>query len=156
MHAVGVSDFESYIDYLEVDPDEFIHLFNEMDMRSGELSEAIAYLNSILASISSSVVVVNRDYLVEVWNPMSEELWGLRKEEALGQSFFSLDIGLPVEKLKHAIRSVFSGENGHEAIEVAATNRRGLAVQLQGSTTPLINRNHEISGVIIILELMPG
>jgi two-component system, chemotaxis family, CheB/CheR fusion protein len=28
MQMVGVKDFESYIDYLEVDPDEFIHLFN--------------------------------------------------------------------------------------------------------------------------------
>ena len=36
---------------------------------------------------------------VTEWNDGLEELWGLRADEVVGQHFFNLDIGLPVEQL---------------------------------------------------------
>jgi two-component system, chemotaxis family, CheB/CheR fusion protein len=148
-------ELETMNEELQATNEELETLNSEMGMRTGELNEVIAYLNSILASFSDSVVVINKDYLVEVWNPTSEELWGVRKEEALGQSFFGLDIGLPVEQLKHSIRTVLKGENGRESFEITGTNRRGQTIQLQGSTTPLYNRDQKIAGVILILEPEP-
>jgi hypothetical protein len=60
-----------------------------------------------------------------------------------------------VEKLKHSIRTVLKGENGRESFEITGTNRRGQTIQLQGSTTPLYNRDKKIAGVILILEPEP-
>ena len=39
-----------------------------------------------------------------VWNRQAEELWGLRPEEAVGQHFLNLDIGLPTDQLRPLIR----------------------------------------------------
>lgn len=145
-------ELETMNEELQATNEELETLNNELSTRTGEINEVNAYLNSILTSLSSSVLVINKDYLLEVWNPKAEELWGLRKEEVLGQSFFSLDIGLPVEQLKQPIRAVLSGEVGHEVFEIGVTNRRGQALRLRGSTTPLFNPRQEIAGVIMIFE----
>ena len=145
-------ELETMNEELQATNEELETLNIELNMRTGEINEVNAHLNSILTSLAGSVMVVNRDYLVEVWNTKSEDMWGLRKEEVLGQSFFSLDIGLPVEQLKRPIREVLSGENGNEIFEMGAKNRRGQNVHLRCSTTPLFNREHEIDGVILILE----
>lgn len=145
-------ELETMNEELQATNEELETLNSELSMRTGEINEANAYLNSILSSLSSGVVVVNRDYLVEVWNPKADDLWGLRKEKVLGQSFFSLDIGLPVDQLKHPLRGVLSGENGQAMFTIEATNRRGQNICLRGSITPLFNRQEEIAGVILILE----
>jgi two-component system, chemotaxis family, CheB/CheR fusion protein len=145
-------ELETMNEELQATNEELETLNSEMSMRTGEINQVNAYLNSILASLSTSVVVVNRDYLVEIWNPKSEDMWGLRKNEVLGQSFFSLDIGLPVEKLKRPIRGRLNGEDGFEVFEIGATNRRGQSIQLRCSTSPLYNRQEEVAGVILILE----
>ena len=48
---------------------------------------------------------------ISIWNYMVEDLWGLRTDEVLGQSIFSLDIGLPVEQLLTPIRDSLSEKN---------------------------------------------
>jgi two-component system, chemotaxis family, CheB/CheR fusion protein len=145
-------ELETLNEELQATNEELETLNNEMTMRTDEVNDVNAYLNSILASFSSSIVVVNKDYLVEVWNPKSEDLWGVRKQEVFGQSFFSLDIGLPVDELKRSIRAILAGDSREEKISISAINRRGQKIELQGNITPLNSRPRGISGAILILE----
>jgi two-component system CheB/CheR fusion protein len=117
---------------------EEMHTVNEeLRERSEELNEANTYLESILTSLRAGVIVVDRDLMVRVWNHWSEEEWGLRTDEVVGKNVFNLDIGLPVEHLREPLRRLLASPDGHEAEEIDAVNRRGRAVRIRVTLTPL-------------------
>ena len=125
---------------------------DELRMRTGELDEVNDFLESMLISQQGGLVVIDRDMRISVWNDHSAELWGVRGDEAPGQHFLNLDIGLPVEELRGPIKAVLVGETGSERIELAATNRRGKEFQCLVSLSPLLNRDREVRGVILLAE----
>ena len=125
---------------------------DELRMRTGELDEVNDFLESMLVSQRGGLVVIDRDLRITVWNDQSGELWGLRPDEAPGQHFLNLDIGLPVEELRQPIRTILSGESEHETLMLTATNRRGKEFNCQVSLSPLVNRDRQINGVILLME----
>ena len=86
---------------------------DELRIRTGELDEANDFLESLLVSQRGGLVVIDRDLRISVWNDQSAELWGLRSDEAPGQHFLNIDIGLPVEELRQPIKTILSGESEH-------------------------------------------
>lgn len=129
---------------------------DELRMRTGELDEANDFLESLLVSQRGGLVVIDADLRIIVWNDHSAELWGLRPDEAPGQHFLNIDIGLPVEELRQPVKSVLAGAADHLTVELAATNRRGREFGCQVSMTPLLNRVGQIRGVILLMEEIPS
>ncbi len=129
---------------------------DELRMRTGELDEANDFLESLLVSQRGGLVVIGRDLRISVWNDHSAELWGLRSDEAPGQHFLNIDIGLPVEDLRQPIKSILSGESDHLTVDVDATNRRGREFRCHVSMVPLINRARDILGTILLMEEIPS
>jgi two-component system CheB/CheR fusion protein len=125
---------------------------DELRMRTGELDETNDFLESLLLSQQGGLVVVDSDLRISVWNDQSAELWGLRTDEAPGQHFLNIDIGLPVEELRQPIKAMLAGDTDHETIDLDATNRRGREFRCRLSLTPLINRARQIRGVILLME----
>jgi len=87
---------------------------------------------------------------VQVWNAHSSELWGLRSDEAEGESLLDLDLGLPVEKLGGALRAVLNGESRVE-LRLEATNRRGRPIDCRIVALPL-SEGPDVSGTILLME----
>jgi two-component system, chemotaxis family, CheB/CheR fusion protein len=125
---------------------------DELRMRTAELDEINDFLESMLISQRGGLVVIDRDLRVSVWNDRSADLWGIRPDEAPGQHFLNLDIGLPVEELREPIRAVLSGDSEHVTVDLDATNRRGRELRCRVSLTPLVNRDHAVRGVILLME----
>jgi len=125
---------------------------DELRMRTGELDEANDFLESMLISQRGGLVVIDRDLRISVWNDQSAELWGLRTDEAPGQHFLNIDIGLPVEELRSRLRAVLAGDSGPDTVDLDATNRRGREFRCRVSLTPLINRAAQIRGAILLME----
>jgi two-component system CheB/CheR fusion protein len=100
---------------------------DELRSRGREVDQVNAFLETVLTSLGTGVIVVDDEQRVKIWNDQAEDMWGLRSSEAEGQYLMSLDIGLPVEKLKAPIRAVLAGEmdGGREVVEVDAVNRLG-------------------------------
>jgi len=98
---------------------------NEELRRTDELDEAGAFMESILGGLASAVV--DADLRVSMWNRAAEDMWGVRSDEARGESLMGLDIGLPVDELMSTLRHCLSGTSAREQTEVEATNRRGGA-----------------------------
>jgi two-component system, chemotaxis family, CheB/CheR fusion protein len=69
-----------------------------------------------------------------------------------GQNFFNLDIGLPMDQLRSAIRSCLAGEANRSAFVVTATNRRGKPIECRVSGSPLADSNREARGVILMID----
>jgi two-component system CheB/CheR fusion protein len=137
---------------LQATNEELQTINDELRMRTGELDETNDFLESLLLSQRGGLVVVDSDLRISVWNDQSAELWGLRTDEAPGQHFLNIDIGLPVEELRQPIKAILAGDTDDETIDLDATNRRGREFRCRLSLTPLINRARQIRGVILLME----
>jgi two-component system CheB/CheR fusion protein len=112
-----------------------------------------SFLETVLTTMGMAVIVLDRDQQVRSWNTHARELWGLTPEEAEGQHLFSLDIGLPMAKLRRQLKGVLSGQSGREQLVVEATNRRGRSFQCQVTFLRLGTIGEDGSpGAVIMME----
>jgi two-component system CheB/CheR fusion protein len=114
-----------------------------------------SFLESILFSMRTGVVVLNSDFQTQVWNRKSEDLWGVRSEEVRGKNFLNLDIGLPVQKLTQPIRSCLNGEAEEVELVLDCTNRRGKPIKCAVTCIPLTGSDGA-RGVILCVEEAGG
>jgi two-component system CheB/CheR fusion protein len=145
-------ELETMNEELQSTNEELSTINEQLRQRTEELNRMNAFLESILGSLHGRVVVLDAKQSIVSWNHRAEDLWGLRSEEAHGHSLFSLDIGLPVDKLKTAIRACLIGESSHEEVTVDATNRRGKAIKCRVTCTPIIGLNQDRQGTILMME----
>ena len=145
-------ELETMNEELQSSNEELQTINAELHLRSEELNQVNVFLESILTSMRSGVVVLDRELHVQIWNHKTEDLWGLRSAEVQGQHFLNLDIGLPVEQLRQPLRSCLSGECETIALMLKATNRRGKAIQCEVTCTTLISPERKIRGVIMLLK----
>ena len=101
-------------------------------------------------------MVLGRDMQVQAWNRQAQELWGLRQEEAVGQHFLNLDIGLPTDRLRALIRRTLTGENGPQQATVAAINRRGRSIEVRVLGSALRSGADDAAGIILTMEELDG
>jgi two-component system CheB/CheR fusion protein len=123
----------------------------ELRLRTGELDGLNVFLRSILTSLQTAVVVVDRDFAVRIWNVEAEDMWGLRADEVEGKNFLNLEIGLPVERLRGPIRLCLSGQSTNEQLAVPAINRRGRAIECRVTCTPLLGQE-DVTGALLLIE----
>jgi two-component system CheB/CheR fusion protein len=123
---------------------------DEMRLRTDDLNLANAFLESVLGSLRSGVVVVDRQLQVTAWNKQAQELWGLRAEEVYGKPLLELDFGLPVEQVP--LTAILAGKKQRVELTLPATNRRGRAIQVHVTCTPFLGPQGERQGVVLLME----
>ncbi|MBK1986254.1 PAS domain S-box protein [Sphaerospermopsis aphanizomenoides BCCUSP55] len=121
----------------------------ELSQRTLELNRNNVFIISILKSLQTGMVVIDKSFNILIWNHLLEDLWGLRTEEVINKSLFSLDIGLPLEKLRSPIRDSLFGKTKFQEMILDATNRRGKLIKCYIAITPLIDK--EIEGVVLMM-----
>jgi two-component system, chemotaxis family, CheB/CheR fusion protein len=132
--------------------EELESMNDEMRVRTGELDKINSFLESILGSVRIGVIALDSEMRVQMWNAKSEDLWGLRTNEVLGQHFLSLDIALEMEPLKQPIRAILSGETDHSKSIQKTLNRRGRPIECK---IAMVSRNSHADGaqgVILLME----
>jgi two-component system CheB/CheR fusion protein len=147
-----VEELETMNEEMQSTNDELQTINDELGLRTAELNQLNAFLESIWAGLGGAVVVLDPDLRVLVWNHGSEDLWGARQEEVQGQHFLNLDIGLPVDQVRPALRQAMSSEDGARSTMVDATNRRGRPVRCRVTCSPLVGNDKSVRGVIVVME----
>jgi hypothetical protein len=66
-----------------------------------------------------------------------------------------LDIGLPADQIRPALRQAMSAEDGSRTTMVDATNRRGRPVRCRVTCSPLAGSDKSVRGVIVVVEPQP-
>jgi two-component system CheB/CheR fusion protein len=145
-------ELETMNEELQSTNEELQTMNDELRNRSTELNSNNAFLEAVFTSLRSAVVVLDRELRVQVWNTGALDMWGLRPDEALGASFFNLDIGLPVGELHQPIREVLSGGAMHRELALPATNRRGKSVRCRVAIAPLLGVDRAVTGTILLIE----
>jgi two-component system CheB/CheR fusion protein len=149
-------ELETMNEELQSSNEELRALNDQIQVRSEELRRVNTYLHSILASLRAAVVVLNGDLEVEVWSEKAQELWGLRHDEVQGQPFLSLDIGLPVERLREPIlQGLNYGPRGAEVL-LDGINRRGRPIRCRITCTRLNNGQGSPGAILLMEEVSRG
>jgi len=132
---------------------EELHTINaQLRQRETGLTAATAFLKAILANIPAGVIVVDRNLKVEMWSSRAQDLWGARADEVEGRNLLTLDIGLPVERLRECIDACLTTRSAIGELTLDAVNRRGKAIRCKISCTPLEGPAGDIRGVILFTE----
>ena len=106
--------------------EELQTLNDELRVRTVEVNQVNAFLESILTGLRGGVVVVDDELVVRVWNERAEQLWGLRDHEAHR-------LALPQPRHRAAGRDAarrpapgaVGGRSDHSDLRVASVNRFG-------------------------------
>jgi two-component system CheB/CheR fusion protein len=145
-------ELETMNEELQSTNEELQTINEELRRRTEELHGANAFLDVIMTSLGSGVVVIDSEFNIKVWNAQCEEMWGLKREEVAGRNFLGLDIGLPVEHLRAPIRGALGRETGNTELMMDARNRRGKPICCKISCTPLMSKNNDNIGVILMMD----
>jgi two-component system CheB/CheR fusion protein len=135
--------------------DELNSSNDELRTRTEEVMQLNAFTDAVLASLRAGVAVVDRDLRVVAWNDEAVDLWGVREDEAVGAFLGDLDFGLPVEPLAPVVRAQLSGGRNPEApTRIGAVNRRGRAVQIDVTVSPLRRDGEGVSGAVLVMNVV--
>jgi two-component system CheB/CheR fusion protein len=148
-------ELETMNEELHSTNEELEAINDELRERTVEINTVNDFLESILTSLDVGVAVLDAAQRVQVWNHGAEELWGLRRDEAIDQHFLGLDIGLQPERLAGALRAVIGGASGKEVAQVETVDRRGRAIVCETTVVPLRSRGAggaAPGGAIVLME----
>jgi two-component system, chemotaxis family, CheB/CheR fusion protein len=148
-------ELETMNEELQSTNDELETLNNEVNDRATEVDRLNLFFEGVLGALRVSVIVVDPDRKIQVWNAMSNELWGLRSSEVEGEDLRGLDIGLPVTQLEDAIARSFNGSTGPIEERVEAVNRRGQKLECVVRILPLRTPSEEIYASLILAAPQP-
>jgi two-component system CheB/CheR fusion protein len=148
-------ELETMNEELQSTNEELETINTELRLRSDELNHANAFLGSVLLGLEVGVAVVDPNFQVLAWNGRAEDLWGLRADDVLSRNLLSLDIGLPVERLRGPVRAVLAEEAPQARLILDCTNRRGKLIRCGVRAAALRGSAGEIRGAIIMMEEEP-
>ncbi|QEU93003.1 CheR family methyltransferase [Streptomyces kanamyceticus] len=142
-------ELETTNEELQSGNEELETMNDEMRIRSEELDEATAFLEAVLTSIAAGVVVLDSDLKVRSWNRGAVDMWGLRADEVIDQSFFGLDFGLPTEVLLPVVSECLSSRQRSGPIGVESMSRIGRPITCDVFCSPFDGHH---GGVVLMME----
>jgi two-component system CheB/CheR fusion protein len=146
-------ELETMNEELQSMNDELQSSNEDLRDRTSEVGRLNQFMEAVFSGLHAGVTVVDRELRVQVWNSRAEDLWGVRRDEAIGRHLLNLDIGLPVDRLKPGIRRLLvDGSDGPDQLVLNAINRRGRPVRVQVTTTPMGGVDDQPAGVIIVMD----
>ncbi|MFT7841723.1 CheR family methyltransferase [Saccharothrix sp. BKS2] len=145
-------ELETMNEELQSTNDELQAINDTLRERSAELDQVNDFMEAILTSVRFGVIVVDPDLRVLVWNRGTEDLWGLRRDEAVGAHLLNLDIGLPVGELRSAVRTALAGTDTEDVLMLNAINRRGRNTTIRVVVAPMRSQDGASQGVILVME----
>jgi two-component system CheB/CheR fusion protein len=151
-------ELETMNEELQSTNEELQTINDELRDRTSELNQVNGFFEAMLTSLAVGVAVVDREQRVQVWNQHAENLWGLRRDEALERPLLALDVGLPLENIAGALRSVVAGASEREHAVLEAINRRGRTIRCATTIIPLRGpgSDGEPRGAIVLMADGPA
>jgi len=146
-------ELETMNEELESTNSELQTINSELHVSTTELESFKGFTDSIFAALGVAVIGLDENSKVRSWNRRAEELWGVRADEALGELFFGLDIGLPVSELRDLVKAAAAGGDVTELV-VNATSRRGKAMRCRVRAARAAGS--EQAGVALLVEELAG
>jgi two-component system CheB/CheR fusion protein len=150
LHSTN-EELETMNEELQSMNDELQSSNHELRLRTEEVGALNSYMEGVFASLQVGVAVVDPGMRITVWNAWASDLWGVRSDEAVGEHLLALDVGLPLQPVGQAVRAALAREGGN-VLQLEAVNRRGRAITVQVTITPIDGADAAAPGVLVIME----
>src|SRR5215472_9278028 len=144
-------ELETMNEELQSTNEELRTINDVLRQRTDDLDTANSFLESILSTLRASAVVLDQNSNILIWNRMAEETWGLRSDEVKGTSFFDLDMGLEVAKLRDPILTCLASGSSHETL-MNARNRRGRPIRCHVTVNRQEGAQVKDRRIVILME----
>jgi two-component system CheB/CheR fusion protein len=146
-------ELETMNEELESTIEELHNVNQELRSLTDAANQATAFLNSVLESLSASVIVIDARLIVTGWNSAATTLWGLSAEAVQGTSLMSLDIGLPLDPLQQPLRDCLSRKQRRQTLQLDIRDRQGETVTCRVTINPLIDHADTPQGAILLVDV---
>ncbi|HEY9287059.1 MAG TPA: CheR family methyltransferase [Candidatus Dormibacteraeota bacterium] len=145
-------ELETMNEELESTNTELEAINTELQQRSVQLDQVNGFLQQIMANLQLAVAVLDAQLRILLWNRRVEDMWGVRADEAVGQPFLGLDIGLPMAEVSKPIKEILAQPDGQRELRVPATNRRGKHFVCRLQASPMTGGAAKQQGIIVLME----
>ncbi len=122
-------------------------LYTSLEQKASEIVRLKDFSENIVESLNVGVLAVDLNGVVESWNSRMEQLFGVAREAAVGQSLNAL---LP-EELATEIASR-GDEEQVSGIYKQRLQHQGLALTVNVSITPLVSKSGERIGRLLLFD----
>ena len=144
-------ELETLNEELESTNAELNSINTDLQLRTREVERLNTLLLAVSGNIEVGAAVLDGGMRVQLWNERAADLWGVRSDEVIGNSFFNLDIGLPAEELRKLIQAGAGGRPLHDELVVTATTRRGREIRCR-VIAHAIGDGDQPAGVVLVME----
>lgn len=149
------AELETMNEELQLTNRELQSVNQELQQCRLSLHQSQSLVEALLVSLDSGVVVVDRNFSVQVWNRQAAALWGLEPSAAIGQRLLDLKLGLPIDQLRQRLQDCLEGKPGAAtAILLPGSDRNQQPIQYRMVCTPLLGMQQHIQGVVLIVHVM--
>jgi two-component system, chemotaxis family, CheB/CheR fusion protein len=145
-------ELETMNEELQSTNEELQTINDVLNERTDDLDQVNAFLESILGSLNTAVVVTDDEFAVQAWNAHARELWGLSADEVRGQHFTNLEIGLPLDRVMPLLRAAHAGNGERTEETFESANRRGREFLTRVIASPLRGSDDSARGVILLMH----
>jgi two-component system, chemotaxis family, CheB/CheR fusion protein len=145
-------ELETMNEELQSANDELQVINEAVRERSTELNDVNDFLEAVLTAFTVGVVVVDLEMRILAWNAATQELWGVRSDEAEGQHLLNLDVGLPADILRPLVREALTDPASPSEARLDAVNRRGRAIVVRLLCSALRGPDGQQRGVLLTME----
>jgi two-component system CheB/CheR fusion protein len=144
-------ELETMNEEMQSTNDELQTINDELQLRTDDLNNANGFLESVLRTLSTAVIVVDPELTVTAWNRRAEDLWGLRPNEAVGHHLLNLDVGIAFEQVRPLLRAALAGSAVTDVLTLDGVNRRGRAISVEVRCAALAT-DGDTPGAIVLID----
>src|SRR5437867_4952963 len=122
-------------------------LYSSLEQKALEIARLKDFSENIVESLNVGVLAVDLDGIVEAWNTRMEQLFGVPRQDAVGQKLSALvppDLALEI--------AARQGEQQVSGIHKHRFDRDGRTVTLNVSITPLVSKSGEWIGRLLLFD----
>lgn len=116
-----------------------------------QLQDANNFLKKVMEGSTNSLVVLDLEGTIQMFNGRFEALCGGTREELMGQPFYDLFSGNALTQVESELRKVLSAGAENITFETEFTRRDGLLLNLFCGAAPLFTEG-AVSGVVVSLD----
>ena len=129
-------------------------LYGQLHEKAAELDRLREFSENVIESLNDGLAVVDLDDHVVRWNRGLEQLYGVRREAAMGQRLAALFDPAFVEMLHEARRETPAGAVRYRVPLMSRHEKDAQRLLVNTATAPLRTPDGGIAGTIVIVEDM--
>jgi len=127
---------------------------DELKERTEQLNSIIAYNQSVIQGMRESLIAIDHNNVITIWNPTSVQMWGITSGNAVGRSIKNIlpEVGLGAEEITAKILQVMGTCSAYHEDLFKYTASNGHTRSLEFDIVPILGSRSECNGAMLLFR----